>query len=641
VIQFPGDPEFDAWLIPFLDDIAAGILPHVVSLEEWFKFLVGAGPMPGGPPPPPPDPRTPIQQLLESYLTVEEKQEADAVAHWNDSSARQAVHDAVEAVAGAIKDARAMENPANQQTAGDAVVGAVAASQDPALRVAEAAANAAASATDKVTPPVDADVHVSDSAPIFPNWHIPPDKLAGDFTQPLTVPITDQAILDAIAANRKLLPVIPQGSLAPGYLSWQKYSLRGTEGWMFKEDDKSEYGKWVIDQLAKVYAAEKDKAAPVAGDPSKSATDKAKALAPQRLAAACIAVKEQEGAPSAINTWDGQVLSWGIGISGPGKLPETFARIVQSRRVKKALYLCGFLYQGTVVGNQHHGGYQIVDLPSKQVFFKDNFFHDTAGTHKKGDYEGLAFVVLKLLVTQIEMLHLLIQLARDPLTRETILAPNYDMIRRFSEIANPEELNSEAIYVFAAQVRHNWGLPGDIVKWAKDHFNPTERATPTPSVARDVAIAKGICRRIASLLQRQRWKISIQLAEAGKITMPFNLWERPAQTEWELSRLREKYLLPLISGTKTQDGSSVAVTGFLDPSTTEPTSAPADHYVTQEFSRVPGSTGPWFDVGPQGQCDLLFPHDRITVVRFDSGNVVIRDVKTGVERTVTKAGAPP
>ncbi len=633
-MQFPGDPLFDLDILLDADEIMAGILPHVIPIGPWLEFLVGAGPMPGAPPPPPPDPRTPIQKLLESYVLVEEKEDAAAVAHWNDSSARQAVHDAVQAVATAVQGAQAMEDPQNQQSPGDAAVGAVASAYEPVVAAAGAAAGAAAKATDVITPPVDADVHVSDSAPLFPNWHLTADQLSGDFTQPFTAPLTDQATLDAITANRKLMPVIPQGPAAAGYLSWVGYG--GREGWMFMEDDTSEYGKWLTDQLMNAYAAAKAANAPIVGDASKTVLERVKALGPQRLAAACIAVKEQEGAPSSINTYDGRVLSWGIGIAAPGHLPETFARIIQSRRVKKALYLCGFLYQGTVIGNQHHGGYQIVDVANKQVVFKDNLFHDTDPNHKKGEIEGKAFTVLKVLVSQIEMIHLLIQLARDPLTRDTIFAPNYDMIQRFCVIANPEQLNSEAIYVFAAQVRHNWGLGGDIVKWALDHFTATETATPVPSLSRDMAIAKGICRCIASRLQRQRWNIAIKLAEAGMIPMGFKLSERPAQTEWELSRLHKEYWVPLQSGTKTQDGTSVMVSGFLDPSSTEPTSAPADHYVTRDFR-----SGEWFDVGPRSQCDLLFDHDQITIVRFDSGNVVIYDTKTKATRTVTKAGAPP
>jgi hypothetical protein len=519
----------------------------------------------------------------------------------------------------------------------------------------------AAEAVTGVLPPADADVHVSDAAPLFKPWHLSRERIEREtFQAPLRVPIQDPEIIASIKAARAMLPVIEQRKgIEAGKLCWVPYPPAGSEGWLFAEPDGSDYGAWLIQRMKAKYEEARGKYVRLTDEPGAPLADLEEARAAKNLKAACIAIKEQEGAPSAINTYDGRVLSWGIGIAGPGKLPETFARITEgrtpeSRRVRKALYLCGFRYEGTVIGGQHLGGYQIVDLKSDPpcVVFRDSFHHqdDPSAKVKRGDFDDRAFLVLKHMVEQIEMLYLLIQLARDPLTREVVLAPNYDMIERFGVVGYGEQIMTEALYVFAAQVKHNWGLGMEIVKWAVDHFNDAEKRTPLRSLERDRAIAKGIVRYLMGVLQRQRWKNAVkelerQVVEAkGKRDVFVELGDMKAATEYGLTRLIESYWEPLQTGAKAQDGSKVPVPGFLEP-VASLEAVPAGHYGWKEhLPSHPVRTKNlqkirYYDLGPRTQMDLLFPHDKITLRGFTpAGDIRIED--RGQDRVVTREGKP-
>jgi hypothetical protein len=623
----PDDWDTDA-LGAILGMDMSDVLPHVIPIGDYFLFLLG-----DGPPPAPvveaiesvcPPLRTPIQKLLEAFELEEERDQAAAVAHWNDSDARQDIHDDALAAQQAVETAQASASSSTPPTTADTLSAA-------ALSAADAALGAVAKATDTITPPVDADVHVSASAPIFANWHIGADKLREDFDQPLRVPITDQGILDAIASARAMLPVVEQGSAAKGEkgkLLKMNYPVRGPDahGWMFDEPLNSDYDTW----LAQRYdVADKALAAAMA-DPTTSPSDRAKCLDEQRLIATVIATRKQEGAPSAINTYDKTVLTWGTGFAAAGKLREVFYEITKNPRVRKALYLCGFLFEGTLVGNDVFCAYQIVDLPNKCVVFRDDWRHrDVPPSVKKGDIDRRAFTVLKIMVDQIEMLYLLVQLARDPLTMGVIFEPFYQKLRPMLHVDAGNEILTQACYVFAGQVRHNWGLGPDIVSWAISHFSADEQLLPSPSIERDAAIAKGICRRVMQQIQKQRWTNAV--AQLKKQGGPVALSNMPAGTEWGVDRLIDNYWTTLKKGTNTQDGSKVAVkepTDYLSPLQGPPI---GDRYV------VLGKRGQ-YDIGALSQCDLLFDTDDVQLVRFEDGNVVISE-RGGAQRTVTVAGA--
>ena len=600
----PDGPQIDieTWAEELWDQ---QILPHIVSINTFFEENTGtllAAVAAALPPPPPPDTRTPIQKMLEAFELESDRALKESIANWNNSTDRQSLHDMAAAGASAASDAKTQADATMEQYGVDGATEAL--ELDVALAAAGAILGKLADATEKKEAPTDAQVHVSDSADVFPDWHISGGKLDEDFDLPLLVPLSDEPVKDGVTRAdlikkaRDMIPQIPvdmSGKAKAGTLSWVPYPVRGTAGWMYTDDPKGDYVKSLDAVMRKPYDDAKAAADAADADPAKTDVQRRALRAAQWNAAACIAVKNQEGAPSAINTYDGLVLSWGIGIAGPGKLPQTFHQICQDPHVKKALYLCGFLYQGTVIGNQYHGGYQIVDLGKKEITFRDNFWHKNSdpgkSPHKKGEFEGNAYKALHVISDQKEMIMLLVQLAKDPLTAPTIFAPNYKMIQSFVALTSTDEIASEALYVFAGEVRHNWGFDTAVIKWAVDHFDATERALAKPSPERDAAI------------------------------------------EFELTRLRKNYVATLQSGANTQDGSKVDLGGYLGSPLVGPPNP--DHYVCVDYRN--DKKADRYDLGPVSQCDLLFPSDNVDLLRLENGNVIVQ-IDGGPEQTYTQKG---
>lgn len=692
----------------FFDLENPGVLPSNGSYLDISWTPVSGDPpgppAPPPPPPPPPDPRTPIQKLLERFQSPEDEEERAAVKHWNEVELPEQKREKARAEAEADKLKRRIltgpvEDADTLQYAHDA---------EQAYRD-----HAEGMDVEKRTAAVDSDtdVHVSESAIPFPRWHLdaeglqrvtfynnevenrekwwwakkpkdapPKPKTPPKIQQPAdefraSIPYVSPGrsieeiertgpdtkddftrVVECIRLARSMIPEVPvkakgtKGVAPAGTLGHVKYDARNTEGLMYVEDPEGEYGKWFREIVLGEYYRHKksfdELSANTASDPMKVLDARGK----MRQAAACVAVAYQEGAPSAINTYDGLVLSWGIGIAGPGKLPKTFHEIMKDRHVYKAFYLCGFRYDGFVMGKEHHGAYQIVDLESDPpaIVYKDQYNHQPGA--KPYDFEGNAYKILKYFTSQPKLIHLLIALSRDPLTRATILAPNYAMIQGFVLIVGDEHIHTDALHLFAAQVKHNWGFGTEIVKWAVSRFTDDERKTlggiaespPRTSEEKDKAIAKGIVRFLMGRLQLQRWQKAIntmrreekglikddKLGAKGKF-----LWQLPATTEFGYRRLLQNYWSTLKRGPSAQTtrpevtGPGLAVVDF--PEVSSPTSDTS--YIWIQSQLKPGQppndsdTPKYYDLGPLHQFDLLFPHEEIRLIGFEKDKVVIEN----------------
>jgi hypothetical protein len=439
--------------------------------------------------------------------------------------------------------------------------------------------------------------------------------------------------LSKIKTARALMPVIPEGKKA-GMLQRVAYTTviagsdSGDVGWMYVEPAGSEYGKWFAEQLKKRYATALEAWKSI---PDAAAAEKKTAWGAVGTAAAAIAIAAQEAAPTGINTYDGRVLSWGIGLAAPGLLQKVMSFIVQDPKIFKVFYCCGFLYQCEIRSvknqqDQYHGSYQIVDVPRKSIVYGDNFYHRTiAGKQKKGEFQGKGFLALKAFITQRELLHMLVQVARDPETRETVLKYNELFIRGAANVVDFRELYTEALYVFIAQVQHNWGIAGKgPVKYAISTMDENERKLPQrPSIERDRAIAKGVVRLVAKVLQEQRFQSAVKAIRRRKypdgLSKESEIWRFPAATEWGPRRMLDGYWNKLQTEALAQDRSKVEVPGFMQPVKT----ALAGSYLWRERN---GELA--FDLGPASAMQLRFEHDDIAVVEaIDDKRVRVRDMR--------------
>lgn len=581
----------------------------------------------------PEKPRT-LPDMLSTFKLESEHKKEQAIAYWNTSDVRVAVNDAAREAQQSVQEVkRALDDVPVLRTV---------------VEVFDQTLGQVVEKTVEVKVPPGA-IHLSASAHLFPTWHltaIPEGK-----PTPYAQPITNPKIIESVQHARALIEPVPRGekgTLKPqpaGTLAWTKYAPKRTQGWMFAEPKGSEYGQWVYERMRGTYNERMEAWKAAKEDRSCEPKKRMELRAAAWRAAAVIAVMKQEGAPSSINTYDGLLLTWGIGIAGPGRLPATFAEIVQDPNVAKALYLCGFKYCGT----NRFGGYQFVNTrtdPPQVEFYSPYQTTDVPDKNnvqkiqfRKGEPNYNVWHALQTFTDQGELIDLLIMLARDPLTRETILKPNYRLVEGMVNVAGSEHITNEALFVFCAEVMHNWAFGDPMIQWAIEHFTKEEAALPL-GVERDRAIAKGVFRYVNMRLQRASWERAVKVLEKRvqeaqkkgvKKIEPVLLEDVHNELVYGFDRLFENYWAPLQTGVNTQDHSTLKVPDF-PPVVTGP--SPAGRFVVQN-----GKGTARYDLGDLAQCGALFETNNVVLRDFDDqGNVLItnRGVEGKMPRPVKK-----
>ena len=226
-----------------------------------------------------------------------------------------------------------------------------------------------------------------------------------------------------------------------------------------------------------------------------------------------------------------------------------------------------------------------------------------------------AIVAMRAFTAQVELVHMLVQIARDPETRDVVFRENDHYLSGAMRVKGADKILSEALYVFVAQVQHNWNLKGrDPVGYALSTRDLTV-SDSAPSEALDKEIAKGVVRLLMKVLQEQRFQNAVRALKGG--TYPANAMVKDfnATTEYGLRRLLDNYWQPMKIGTKTQDKSKLEVPGFLEPVTT----AALGSYWWKEGSAT-------YDFGSVTRSNFRFQHDWIELVGLaGSGRVKVRD----------------
>jgi hypothetical protein len=600
----------------------------------------------------PPPPRQPtLTDLLESFMLVDERKHEKSIAYWNESKERGDVNEALKEAKDAVDHARPPGGPSDDlvEQASDAALGA---------------ASAVLGKLASVTAPVDA-VHVSDKAIDFDNWHL--TDIPESYKAPYSELLRNESIVKNIKKARSMLAVIPHGEQGKlkkqpaGTMAWTRYDEKGTEGWMYVEPFNGEYGQWCQNEIKTQYDAAKARADEVDADPLATPAQKMQARVPMRQLSAAYAAMRQEGLPSAINTYDGTVLTWCSGLAAPGRLKEIFYWASQDPNVYKAMYLCGFLYQGTPTD----GIYQVVSLKKVPlVYYRTNYASEDARDpnnpnkikYPKGTRDMADYKVLQTFVDQIELVYLLILLARDPLTRKTIFDANLGVLLGMARLGSPEKIATEALYVFIAEVKHNWfnASPGDMVDWARRRFTPAEAALPWPSEEHDWAVAKGVFRFILRHVQQGAWNAAVAQLKAkvrkeGKKMFPYaealDFQTVVNRVVYSFDRLVDNYWKPMQTGI----GPRKFKPHMIDQSTLSAPNVPSGSVA--DFpplaTSVPRATddvivygkNASYNIGSNAQCDFIFTDTQFKLMGFDeSGNVVLARGPNGPTWTVTTEG---
>jgi hypothetical protein len=506
-------------------------------------------------------------------------------------------------------------------------------------------------------------VQLSDTSTETLEWQLTEAQLAGmaPFKHEQVVPLSKfhtpeevKKIVEDVTSVRALLPKLPQSkTTASGYLMLVNYDVRGTNGWMYISPP-GKYLDWLEKQIDDKIAACKQAYEDTCADPELTVEDRKRAWFRWGQACTVKAIRMQEGDPAALNTYDGLVLSWGIGIAGPGLLPETFQWIRADANVDKVFRLCGWTVDADLVDKNYHGRYQVLDLSDRNnpvVRYRDNFVHAVKdGQVNKREYCGDAFKVLSHVTKQIELLYMLVQLARDPLTRVTIFKPNLSMIERFAAVAMAEKMKTLALYVFTGQVKHCWGLGVDFVLKAAASFNDDEKALSIGTEDFDRALVAAIARYLAAVFQRQKWrravaKLRVDAKKAKKAGTPLaaiDLHTTLPDTEYGFSNSFEKRYLKFLNAGTWTSGAGLSVS---KPWTVAKSAAdvPSDHYCVVEQWRITRGDTAYLDFGPQARIPwLIFAReDKVKLLGFDADDpkrIVIEE--DGKRRVVNEKGEP-
>jgi len=159
-------------------------------------------------------------------------------------------------------------------------------------------------------------------------------------------------------------------------------------------------------------------------------------------------------------------------------------------------------------------------------------------------------------------------------------------------------------------------------------MDAAERALPRPSPAADKAIAKGVVRLVARVLQEQRFQSAVKALRTKKPPARIEkidetpIWRFPATTEWGPKRLLEHYWTKLQKGERSQDKSKVEVPGFM----VSVSAVARGSYLWRERK---GDLA--FDLGPAARMDLRFPDDEVAVLE------IIDDTHVKIGRQDAKA----
>ncbi|WP_437745587.1 peptidoglycan-binding domain-containing protein [Sorangium sp. So ce1504] len=188
------------------------------------------------------------------------------------------------------------------------------------------------------------------------------------------------------------------------------------------------------------------------------------------------AFQAREGSTAAINTYDNQIVTWGTGWGGRGWLGKVMERATANDAVREALGAAGVRYRGSNV-------YDVVDLDSGMVV--------TGGKE-----------ALEILRRSVPLLHRLIDLARNPATRDAVTEAQ---LRTFMDgsgnICGADAIATQALFNLIAHLKH-WA-PGYVIgclEWAVPQLGPG-----SPSEERDRRLAALVGRYFYGKARKHRW----------------------------------------------------------------------------------------------------------------------------------------
>jgi hypothetical protein len=180
-----------------------------------------------------------------------------------------------------------------------------------------------------------------------------------------------------------------------------------------------------------------------------------------RSVLAFAALLQREGSTAAINTYDSQLFTWGVGWGGLGGLPRVMDQLASDPMVSAALAACGVWYIGG-------GNWTVIDGSGHAVTGKAE--------------------ALQVIRQTPALLNLFIQVAKDPNTRDAVAnAQLAAFLATSGNVPAGSTISTQALYNLVTHLQH----------WAPNYMTgvleAAAKATPgSPSPDRDRSLARQI-----------------------------------------------------------------------------------------------------------------------------------------------------
>ena len=261
------------------------------------------------------------------------------------------------------------------------------------------------------------------------------------------------AICDAIARNRARFPaktfVAARGR--------KNNSYAGPHKWDYKPP--AAHGKWAREHFQKKV----DAASP----------------AQRNAARAFLLMLGAEGRPASMQTYDSQIVTWGVGLGAKGDGVHAFEHLNKDPAMQRLLDDLGINYFGR--------DYHVVDLRSRKVV--------SSGPGKKSNDER-HIVALEAWRQQQDLLSAIIGISEDPATREAVAESQYAVyLGNSASWSGQDKVFTLALFFMIAHMYH-W-MPA-IAKYGFDVDKEFQAVGGgTPSLATDKALALRVARAFA------------------------------------------------------------------------------------------------------------------------------------------------
>jgi hypothetical protein len=220
---------------------------------------------------------------------------------------------------------------------------------------------------------------------------------------------------------------------------------------------------------------------------SKTPDEANRARVQRGIAGAWIDMLAREGAPSAINSYDSAILTWGAGFAwagGAGGLTNLFTFAQQTQRVRTFFHNCGFHYTSAVDPKTKKASPQalkVVDVRDGKIL-TGNEAAEYCCDAKQSDSPSAQ--------GQPQLLHMLIQAARDPDMRDEVREANLSAFRKLHDrIPGLHLIKSQAVFSFIVHM-HHYGpaLANNCIPYAQ-HYATALSSLTVPSLEADAHFA--------------------------------------------------------------------------------------------------------------------------------------------------------